>query len=213
MMKQIFFSSDARQRENWLTAFPDLSSLMTSRANFIHPDPALAWVLLPTGQSAEAVVKALRGELAGRSLIVLADEPSEVEAMAALSAGAAGYCNGHADPQVLQQIASVVEGGGVWVGQALMQRLLAATARLIPAATDEQAAWRKSLTAREQEVAIALAQGGSNKEIARQLDITERTVKSHVSALLEKLGARDRLQLSLVINGIDSKRIPPLIGV
>jgi DNA-binding NarL/FixJ family response regulator len=205
-MKQIFFSKDARQRDNWLTAFPDLSSLMARHVGLMPPGPALAWVLLSAGQDAGAAVEGLRGGLAGRALIVLADEPDEAEAMAALSAGAAGYCNSHADPQVLQQIARVVEGGGVWVGQALMQRLLAATARLIPASSDERAAWRSTLTAREQEVAIALAQGGSNKEIARQLDITERTVKSHVSALLEKLGARDRLQLSLVINGIDSKR-------
>jgi DNA-binding NarL/FixJ family response regulator len=202
-MKQVFLSIDARQRDNWLTAFPDL---IVGRLGFIPPGAALVWVLLPAGQSADVLVTGLLKELAGRSVIVLADEPSEEGAMAALAASAAGYCNGHAAPQVLQQIASVVEGGGVWVGQALMQRLLAATARLIPTSTEENASWRSNLTAREQEVALALAQGSSNKEIARQLDITERTVKSHVSAMLEKFGAHDRLQLSLLINGIDIRR-------
>jgi DNA-binding NarL/FixJ family response regulator len=201
-MKQIFLSNDARQRDNWRAAFP---GLMAGRLRFIPPDAGLVWVLLPVGQTADVLVEGMQKELAGRSVIVLADEPSEEGAMAALAAGAAGYCNGHAAPPVLQQIASVVEGGGVWVGQALMQRLLAATARLMPVSTYENAAWRSTLTAREQEVAMALAQGGSNKEIARQLDITERTVKSHVSAMLEKLGARDRLQLALVINGVDTK--------
>ena len=62
------------------------------------------------------------------------------------------------------------------------------------------------MTAREQEAALLVAGGASNKEIARQLDITERTAKAHVSAMLEKLGARDRLQLSLILNGIDPAR-------
>ena len=125
---------------------------------------------------------------------------------AALAAGAAGYCNGHAAPEVLRQVAMVVENGGIWVGQGLMQRLLAATSRLLPEGEVNEQSWRAVLTPREHEAAILLAKGASNKEIARQLDITERTVKSHVSAMLEKLGARDRLQLSLIINGIEKAR-------
>ncbi len=205
-MKQIFLSNDARQRDNWRNAFPDLASLTANRSDHIPPGASLVWVLLSEGESVDAVMEGLRPGLDGRALIVMADEPTEDGAMAALAAGAAGYCNGHAAAEVLQQIAAVVEGGGVWVGQALMRRLLAATSRFIPVSLDEQAVWRHTLTGREQEVAIALAQGASNKEIARQLDITERTVKSHVSAMLEKLGARDRLQLSLVINGVVGKR-------
>jgi DNA-binding NarL/FixJ family response regulator len=68
-------------------------------------------------------------------------------------------------------------------------------------------AWRERLTAREQEAAILLAQGASNKEIARRMEITERTVKAHVGAMLEKLGARDRLQLSLIINEVQRTAI------
>lgn len=203
-MQQVFLSVDARQRENWREAFPDLmSGRLDGMTEVVGSDPALLWALLPAGQSAEALVIRLRSSLAGRSLVLLADEPSENEAMAALAAGAAGYCNGHAAPQVLLQVAMAVENGGVWVGQGLMQRLLAATSRLRAEPGLENSAWRRSLTAREQEAAVLLARGASNKEIARQLDITERTVKSHVSAMLEKLCVRDRLQLALIINGIE----------
>lgn len=201
-MRSIFLSNDARRRESWCEAFPDL---IAGRIEKPPRDAALVWVLLPAGQRADAVVRGLRKALTGRSLIVLADAPTEDEAMAALSAGAAGYCNGHAAPQVLQQVATVVENGGIWIGQGLMQRFLAVTARLLPEPAAEST-WRASLTPREQEVAVALAKGASNKEIARQLDITERTVKAHVGATLEKLGARDRLQLSLIINGIEKPR-------
>jgi DNA-binding NarL/FixJ family response regulator len=57
------------------------------------------------------------------------------------------------------------------------------------------------LTQRELEVARKIADGASNKEVARDLDITERTVKAHAGAIFEKLGARDRLHLSLIVHG------------
>ena len=203
MIPPIFLSNDARRRDSWGEAFP---GLIASRVENLPAGTSLVWLLLPGGQQVTATIARLKPVLAGRQLVILADEPDEDEAMAALAAGAAGYCNGHAAPQVLQQVATVVENGGVWIGQALMQRFLAASARLLPAPPAEKNAWRDSLTAREQEVAVALAKGASNKEIARLLDITERTVKSHVGATLEKLGVRDRLQLSLIINGISNPR-------
>jgi two-component system nitrate/nitrite response regulator NarL len=59
------------------------------------------------------------------------------------------------------------------------------------------------LTQRELEVARTVVSGASNKEIARQLGITERTVKSHVGAIFEKLQVRDRLQLAMLIRDQD----------
>lgn len=201
-MDQLFVTPAGELRETWRAAFPD--------AGCVPPSGPLTgqgtiWVQVPPGQPAARLVDPIRRRAGDRPLVILADEPSEDDALAALEAGAAGYCNGHAAPEVLKQVATVVENGGLWVGQRLMQRLLAGTARLVPspmAALD----WAASLTERERQVAQAVAQGASNKEIARQLDITERTVKAHVGAILEKLGARDRLQLSLVVNGIESPR-------
>jgi len=202
-VQPLFLSVDARQRETWREAFPDLQP---GSIDDVPAGQGLIWVLQPGGRAAASVVNALSRQLDGRSLILLADEPSESEAMEALAAGASGYCNGHAAPEVLQQVAKVVENGGIWVGQGLMQRLLASTARLASRAEADEAAWRALLTPREQDAAVLLARGASNKEIARQLQITERTVKAHVGAMFEKLGVRDRLQLALIINGIDSPR-------
>jgi len=53
------------------------------------------------------------------------------------------------------------------------------------------------LTPRERDVAIEVAHGATNKEVAQRLNITERTVKAHLGAVFEKLGVRDRLQLVL----------------
>ena len=202
-MAPIFLSIDVRKRDNWREAFPDL---VAGRLDAPPLGDGLIWALQPSGRSTTEVIFGLARRLAGRPLVLLADEPSQDEAMAALAAGAAGYCNGHAAPEVLRQVATVVENGGIWVGRGLMQRLLTATARLVPAGEVDEQAWRAPLTPREQETAVLLAKGASNKEIARQLEITERTVKAHVGAMLEKLGARDRLQLSLIINGIENPR-------
>jgi len=81
-----------------------------------------------------------------------------------------------------------------------MQRLLRASTGLVSTQAVSGEKFR-TLTVREIEVARAVARGDSNKEIARHLGITERTVKAHLSTLFEKLGVRDRLQLALAVNG------------
>ncbi|MDR2450869.1 MAG: response regulator transcription factor [Candidatus Accumulibacter sp.] len=208
-MPSAFLSRDARLRETWKKAFPDLIAGTLAQ---VPPAASMIWVLRPTGARFDTLnlVSNIVRQAAERPVILLADEPGEEEAMLALSAGASGYCNGHAAPAVLAQVALAVGNGGVWVGQGLLQRLLAATSRRLAASSAaseaNQAAWRERLTAREREVAILLARGESNKEIARRMDITERTVKAHVGAMLEKLGVRDRLQLSLIINGLEAPR-------
>ena len=205
-MAPTFLSIDARTRDSWREAFPDL---VVGGLDDAPVGDGLVWILLPRGQDAAALIGRLGAACGGRPLILLADEPSQDDAMAALAAGALGYCNGHAAADVLRQVARVVENGGIWVGQGLMRRLLAATARGLaasPAREADAASWRERLTAREQEAAVLLAQGASNKEIARKMAITERTVKAHVGAMLEKLGARDRLQLSLILNGLEAPR-------
>ncbi|MBU0750530.1 MAG: response regulator transcription factor [Gammaproteobacteria bacterium] len=128
--------------------------------------------------------------------------PGDDEAEACFAAAVRGYGNTHSVPALLKQIADVVAQGGLWIGESLMQRLLRGVAQIPPPAPIAQpAVWDELLTEREREVAQVVAAGASNKEIARELGITERTVKAHVGAVLDKLGVRDRLQLALVVNG------------
>jgi DNA-binding NarL/FixJ family response regulator len=56
-----------------------------------------------------------------------------------------------------------------------------------------------TLTERQREVAMLVGKGASNKKIANQLDITDRTVKAHLGTIFEKLGVKDRLQLALYV--------------
>lgn len=159
------------------------------------------WLRLSAETPLADQVQAVRRHLPDAALIVLADTPSDDEGMRAFSAGARGYCNSHAAEAVLRQVFTVVSEGGLWIGESLMERLLVGIARLPGGAVAPapKNGWHEKLTEREWEVARAIATGASNKEVARQLGITERTVKAHVGVIFAKLEVPDRLHLALRI--------------
>lgn len=163
----------------------------------------VVWLRLEHGLPVAVQIENLGPQFKLIPCVVLSDQPTDEEALAAFAAGARGYCNTHAAAQLLVQIAAVVLQGGLWIGESLMKRLVSATGRLqtsVAPATEGET-WSRSLTDREKQVARTVASGANNKEIARALGITERTVKAHVGSIFEKLQVRDRLQLSLKVNG------------
>jgi DNA-binding NarL/FixJ family response regulator len=197
-----FLSSHGDLLPRWREAFPEAIA-KTLQAKVSHGGtPLMIWVRLQEGVAPEHSLGELRSITDTAPVVTLSDSPSDQQAIACLAAGARGYCNTHAAPTLLQRISDVVIHGGLWIGESLMQRLLQGTARM-PAPTTVVAPpeWAALLTERERQVASAVATGSSNKEIARKLGITERTVKAHTGAIFEKLGVRDRLQLSLVVHG------------
>ncbi len=209
MKRQLFITDRAEPLPRWLDAFPAAEILPypvpgTLFAN--HLDKAVIWLHIQAeAKDLAERIRSVKAMAAGCPVVVLSNLPSNEEGLMAFSAGAAGYCNALAIPDVLRQVSTVVEQGGLWVGQDLMQRLFAAlTARAAPAQTALAA-----LSTREHQVAQAVARGGTNKEIARAMGITERTVKAHLSAIFEKLEVRDRLQLSLVVNGVETMAPAP----
>ncbi|OZI70763.1 response regulator transcription factor [Bordetella genomosp. 12] len=137
------------------------------------------------------------------ALVVASRHPSDEQGTQALGAGARGYCNGYAGPSELGQALGVVAEGGMWMGRSLVARLLQASDGRTRAATD----WGSGLlTEREATVARHASGGQSNAQIAAQLGITERTVKAHLSAVFEKVGVADRLQLALLVHGVRPAR-------
>lgn len=143
-------------------------------------------------------------------VVLLSGVPEPGEGLRALNDGARGYTHAYGVPALLQEVALVIEHGGLWVGPDLLQRLVGSTTAALaaqqavskaqlPAAAAPSAdtnAWA-SLSAREAQVARAVSAGRSNKEVAAKMFISERTVKAHLGAIFEKLGVRDRLQLVL----------------
>lgn len=210
-VRHLFVSPSGRALPRWLEAFPKASVLAQGTEVKSLPATTLVWLRLDEARPGPEQLVELRSAVGDARVIVLASQPDSEQALALFSAGIRGYCNAHATAANLRQVASVVQAGGLWIGETLMQRLLASTQAAMaktaaaslpqeattPAVKDRLA----TLTGREQEVARAVANGSSNKEIARQLGITERTVKAHIGSIFQKLNARDRLHLALIVNG------------
>ena len=110
----------------------------------------------------------------------------------ALRAGAAGFLLKDAQPEVLVDAIRAVASGKGLVDPDVTRRLISRFAELAP--DPSRAAALTSLSDREREVLLQVASGRSNAEIARVLTVEESTVKTHVSAVLAKLGLRSRVQ-------------------
>ena len=134
-------------------------------------------------------------------ILLLSDRPDEEEGLTFIKLGISGYANTYISPARLSEAVKVISHGAVWLGQKVMQRLILETyARSKEKATSDSEQRLAGLTPREREIAELVAQGQSNLEVAANLDITERTVKAHLSSIYEKSKTGSRLNLALLIN-------------
>lgn len=137
-------------------------------------------------------------------LVSCTDAPNEEEGLVVLRSGANAYANAFITPSLLDELLKSVLRGDIWAGPELLQKLLRRLLQALPEPLThdvvESAEPFKELSKREQEVLSVLVKGASNKEIARELDITERTVKAHLSSIFQKTGVQDRMALVLLMN-------------
>lgn len=125
---------------------------------------------------------------------------------AAITAGAAGFLLKDSRAELLVEAVRAVAGGGAWLDPRVLPRVLA-SARRTPPTSGPASRALEQLTPRETEVLGLLCRGASNAEIATAIGTAERTVKSHVSAILMKLGVRDRA--AAIVAAYDSGFRPP----
>ena len=199
--KHLFIAPDAKLRANWREAFPNASLCARVSAD---PDADVIWVLLPEEGDVVKLLAECRSAANKLQVIAMSDLPGDQQGLIALGAGVAGYCNGRAASAVLRQVADTALKGNLWVGQWLLQRLLAGLSRVAARkfTPPELSAWASGLTEREIEVARATASGLGSEEVASQIKITEHTVKAHLDSVFDKLKLRDRMHLTLLVNGV-----------
>lgn len=159
-----------------------------------RPDVALLDVRMPTMTGIEAV-RTLAADPDLRTALVVLTTFDDDELLAqALQAGALGYLLKSMPRAQLVAAVETAAAGDVLLAPALTARLLSRYATTAARAATA-APLLERLTPREQEVLERVAKGRSNDEIAGELFLASSTVKTHVSSLLDKLGARDRVQL------------------
>jgi len=164
------------------------------RVRELRPDVVLMDIRMPTMDGVEATAKLTSGaiEPAPRVLVLTTFDLDEY-VFGALRAGAAGFLLKDAPRERLIEAIRVVHSGEALLSPSITRRLIEDfAARSDP--IEPPAAVLAELTPREREVLGLVAHGFSNAEIAARLVVTEATVKSHVGAVLLKLGLRDRVQ-------------------
>jgi len=149
-----------------------------------RPDVVLMDLVMPEGDGVTAI-RALAEAAPGARVVVLSSFADDERIFAAMQAGAAGYLLKDVDPDALAEAVRDAHRGRPVLHPDV-------TARLMRRVADPTGPATEALTPREREVLRLVVEGYANKHIARRLPITEKTVKTHVSSILQKLGVPDR---------------------
>ena len=159
-----------------------------AEAERLRPDVVLMDLVMPRLDGV-AAMHALRERVPSARVVVLTSFLDDDKLLPALRAGAAGYLLKNAPPQELARAVRAAHAG-----EALLDPIVAA--RLVGALAGEEQPLDR-LTPREREVLQLIGRGFPNKRIARELTISEKTVKTHVGHVLAKLGVTDRTQAAV----------------
>lgn len=174
------------------------SALAQARA--LQPDVILMDVRMPGMNGIEATA-AITAQCPGTKILILTTFDLDEYAFAGLRAGASGFLLKDTRPAELAEAIRTVAGGEAVVSPRITRRMLEMFASHLPEGGAGQAQEDPriaSLTPREREILILMAQGMSNAEIAAHLVVSSTTVKTHVGNVLTKLNVRDRVQAVVV---------------
>jgi DNA-binding NarL/FixJ family response regulator len=205
-------SSDAALRQRCVLglqdAFPvhQISSRVELEHTMTQSKPAVLLLDLDLPQIGDIEgVAAIQHLCPSTNIILFRGAHNEKEEILALKSGAKGYCGKEIDPSLLRKAVNVVQKGEVWAGRKTISHLLAELNSFTETGQKDcpplTEVYLQYLTPRERQIALLVGEGACNKEIASRLDISERTVKAHLTAIFRKLQISDRLRLGLFIAG------------
>lgn len=148
---------------------------------------------LHSSQSSLETLETIRSTRPDIRLIVIGPEGEDKMVLRAIVAGARAYLGLSASPEMVRKAIEVVMAGSIWAPRKLLSCLID---RLLQVPTATGGDPQPQLTLREEQVLKLILTAQSTREIARQLGIEQRTVKAHISRLMRKTGADNRVRLS-----------------
>lgn len=175
-------------------------------AHRLRPDVCLFDIRMPNLDGVEATRRLAGPEVEDpMAVVVITTFDTDDHVTAALRAGAKGFLLKDAGPDLLVHAIRAAAEGDALIAPSVTARLLARLADAAPATHPRQPI--TPLTEREEEVAVTVAQGRSNAEIAAELYISLSTVKFHIASLMSKIGARNRVEIA--IWAYETRRVRP----
>ena len=192
----------------WSNALADTKNIIVSAnlnqlRNKLHNLGGVTVILHSTlaGIKSDNNIYKLLHDFPNAGFLVLADAPNEFQGVELVRNGALGYANTYIKPDVLHEAVKVIELGELWVSKRLLEWLVN-HCHVVEHHKNEIGTYMAldSLTKSEKHVIEHLAEGSKNKEIANKLNITERTVKAHLTSIYSKTGVKDRLHLALLVH-------------
>ena len=205
LIQDIFISPLSTGLLSWIEAFPKAEiaqGILAKPTKVQRKTEIIFWLHMNEDRQEWLIntISHIQHQYNNAKIVVLANAPIQAEALHVMSLGVTAYSHAYSPAKVLLEIKTVITNGGVWVGQDLLKRLIEVSTNLAGNQARLVEQHLRLLSKREKQTAIEAAKGLSNKEIARILKITERTVKAHLSSTFERLGAKDRLHLALMLN-------------
>jgi DNA-binding NarL/FixJ family response regulator len=173
----------------------------------LGPDVVLMDVRMPGMDGIEATRQLTGSAAGGPRILILTTFDLDEYVYDALCAGASGFLLKDVTAERLFEAVRVIAAGEALLAPTVTRRLISEFARQRPMPDAPPTAALATLTPRERQVLLLVAEGLSNPEIAARLVVTEETVKTHVSRVLSKLGLRDRTQA--VVTAYESGLVVP----
>lgn len=159
----------------------------------LRPDLVVMDIRMP-GKDGIQATREIRAQLPSTEVLVLSALDTEEQIVDALEAGARGYLLKDDDPETMANAIRTASAGRLYLGPTLAKRVLQRLAREPAVLATGKSARCTELTPEEVSVLRFLTEGKKVREIARMLDVSERTMRNHLRAIFLKLGVRDRTQ-------------------
>ncbi len=164
-------------------------------ARRFQPDIVVMDVRLPDGSGVEAC-REIRSEMPATRVVMLTSYPDEEAVLSAIIAGASGYLLKQIRARDLTAALETVGRGGSLLDPAVTEKVLERVRRIATGGLSDELA---ALTAQEQRILLLVAEGKTNKEIAAEIYLSDKTVKNYVSSILSKLNLERRAQAAAFV--------------